>query len=96
VAMNAAFSQTTEIAADDLDAATYMALTRLHGDVTTHLAARGRELPRVIAYSMQAVMPSLRLAQRAYADPKRYQEMIAENRVVHPAFMPRNGKMLAV
>jgi prophage DNA circulation protein len=95
-AMNDAFNQTSEIAADDLDAGTYMTLIRLHGDVTRHLADRGRQLPRVIQYTYQQVMPALRMAQRAYTDPARYQELIAENRVVHPAFMPLAGKMLAV
>jgi prophage DNA circulation protein len=50
----------------------------------------------VITYGFTQVMPALRMAQRAYADPKRYAELIAENNVVHPAFMPRDGKMLAV
>jgi prophage DNA circulation protein len=95
-AMNDAFSQTSEIAADDLDSYTYMALIRLHGDVTRHLADRGRQLPRVIAYQYQMVMPAMRMAQRAYTDPSRYQELIAENGVVHPAFMPREGNMLSV
>jgi prophage DNA circulation protein len=96
VQLHAAFAETAEAAADDLDVATYSAITRLHGDVTQHLADRGRQLPRVISYAYQAVMPSLRMAQRAYADPTRYQELIAENQVVHPAFMPRDGIMLAV
>jgi hypothetical protein len=95
-AMNDAFSQTIEVAADDLDSATYIALTRLQGDVTRHLADRGRQLPRVVNYSYQAVMPALRMAQRAYGSGARYQELITENAVVHPAFMPRDGKMLAV
>jgi prophage DNA circulation protein len=95
-AINLAFSATAEAAADSLDAETYMALTRLHGDVTRHLGDRGRQLPRVISYTMQAVLPSLRMAQRSYGDPKRHQELINENRVVHPAFMPRTGVMLAV
>jgi len=95
-AMNDAFNQTSEIAADDLDAGTYMALIRLHGDVTTHLATRGRVLPRVINYQYQEVFPALRMAQREYADAKRYRELINENHVVHPAFMPIAGKMLAV
>jgi prophage DNA circulation protein len=91
-----AFSQTSEVAADDLDAGTYMAIIKLHGDVTRHLAERGRQLPRVINYNYQMTMPALRMAQRAYADPMRYTDLINENDVVHPAFMPRDGKMLAV
>lgn len=95
-AINAAFSETSEVAADDLDSGTYMALIRLHGDVVKHLADRARRLPRVISYEYSMVMPALRMAQRAYGDPTRYQELINENSVVHPAFMPREGKMLAV
>lgn len=95
-AMNAAFSQSEEVAADDLDAGTYMAIIKLHGDVTRHLADRGRQLPRIINYDMPVPLPALRLAMRAYGDPARYQELIAENSVCHPAFMPRAGQMLAV
>ncbi len=95
-AMNDAFNSTAEIAADDLDAATYRAIISLHGDVVKHLAERGRQLPRVISYNYAVTMPSLRMAQRAYADPRRHVDLINENHVVHPAFMPREGKMLAV
>ena len=76
------------IAADDCDQGTYLALINLHGNVTMHLADRGRQLPRVIAYKYRMVMPALRMAQRAYAEPSRYQELVDENQVVHPAFMP--------
>ena len=41
-------------------------------------------------------MPALRMSQHAYGTAERYQELINENHVVHPAFMPREGKMLAV
>ena len=95
-AMNDAFSQSSEVAADDCDQGTYMALINLHGSVTGYLADRGRVLPRVITYKYQMVMPALRMAQRAYANPSRYQELINENHVVHPAFCPTEGKMLAV
>jgi prophage DNA circulation protein len=96
IALNAAFTQTIEVAADDLDQGAYLALIDLHGTVVQHLAAQGRLLPRIIQYNYPMVMPALRMAQRAYADPERYQELINENNVVHPAFMPLEGKMLAV
>jgi prophage DNA circulation protein len=60
------------------------------------LATRARELPRLISYDYATVMPALRMAQRAYGDPTRFAELIAENGIVHPAFMPASGKMLAV
>ena len=95
-AINAAFTATEEAASDDLDAGTYMALVQLHGDVVQLLSSTAQLLPRIITYSYTAVMPALRMAQRSYADPSRYQQLIDENNVVHPAFMPRDGKMLAV
>ena len=95
-AMNVAFSQSEEVAADNFDAGTYMGLIKLHGDVTRHLSDRGRQLPRVISYEMPVPLPALRLAMLSYADPSRYAELIAENNVVHPAFCPREGVMLSV
>jgi prophage DNA circulation protein len=94
LALNEAFGQTSEAASDDLDAYTYMALITLWGDVTKHLADRGRQLPRIISYNYQMVMPSLRMAQLVYADPSRSTELRDENNVVHPAFMPLQGTML--
>jgi hypothetical protein len=95
-AVNEAFTPSEENASDDLDQATYVGLITLHGSTIAHLAQEGRQLPRVVLYSYQAVMPALRMAQRAYGDPSRAAELIAENSVVHPAFMPRTGRMLAV
>jgi prophage DNA circulation protein len=95
-AMNAAFSQSAETAADELDQGTYLELISLHGSVVKLLADRGRLLPRIIHYDYQMVMPALRMAQRAYQNPARYQELIDENHIVHPAFMPSVGKMLAL
>ena len=95
-AVNASFMQTTEIAADDCDQGTYMAMVQLHGTIIKYLADRGRQLPRIINYDYPMIMPALRMAQGAYQTPRRYQELIDENHVVHPAFMPAEGKMLAV
>lgn len=95
-AMNAAFAESEEIASDETDQGTYMALINLHGAVVKHLTDIGRQVPRVITYSFQTVMPALRMAQRAYHNAARYKELIDENKVVHPAFVPQEGKMLAV
>jgi hypothetical protein len=95
-AMNEAFRQSEEVAADNLDQGAYMALIGLHGTIVKHLADRGRQLPRLMSYKYQMIMPALRMAQRVYTDPSRYRELVDENNVVHPAFMPAEGKMLAV
>src|SRR5262245_34621507 len=81
-AVNRTFSETHDIAADENDAGTYMALIKLHGDVVKHLADRGRQLPRVITYHYQTVMPALRLAQMAYGNPQRYSELRESDNVV--------------
>jgi len=95
-AVGRVFSQAIEVAGDDKEVAPYMALIQLHGDVIKHLSDLGRVLPRVIDYKYAAVMPALRMAQQAYGDATRSDELIRENHVVHPAFMPREGKMLAL
>jgi prophage DNA circulation protein len=94
--LNPAFEAAEEETADDLEAGNYMAMITLHGATTAFLADVGRQLPRVIAYSYAQVMPALRMAQRAYGDPTRSPQLISENGVVHPAFMPLQGRMLAV
>jgi prophage DNA circulation protein len=95
-AVNEAFDQAETVASDDLDAAIYMALLSLHGAITQYLAQQARKLPQIVEYSWQMTMPALLMAQRAYCDPSRFSELIDENNVVHPAFMPRTGRMLAV
>jgi hypothetical protein len=95
-AVNEAFEQTQIVAADTLDQGIYLALIGLHGAVVQHLATQGRLLPRVIFYKYEQVMSALRMSHRAYATAERYRELVDENNVVHPAFMPMEGKMLAV
>jgi prophage DNA circulation protein len=95
-AATASFSAAAEVAADELDAGSYMAIVSLQAAVAKHLADAGRVLPRVIDYAFPAVMPSLTMAQRVYSDGGRSDELRDENKVVHPAFMPMTGRMLAV
>jgi prophage DNA circulation protein len=40
----------------------------------------------MVTYTFGLRMPSLWIAQRLYADPTRAQEIIDENKIVHPAF----------
>jgi prophage DNA circulation protein len=94
--MTAAFTEAAEVASDDLDAASYMAIIGLQASVTKYLADSGLLLPRVVPYSFPITMPSLTMAQRTYTDAERADELRLENKVVHPAFMPRDGRMLAV
>ncbi|WP_166304314.1 hypothetical protein [Bradyrhizobium sp. 2S1] len=94
--MGAAFDAAAEVASDDLQAAAYMAIISLQATVTKFLTDVGRQVPRVITYRFPQTLPALTMAQRLYADASRSDELRNENRVVHPAFMPRDGRMLAV
>lgn len=93
--MNAAFDPAETFAADARDTIVYRALVALHAVVSQDLATRGRALPRIVPYSYPVRFPALTLANRLYADASRAGELIAENKIVHPLFMPRDGVALS-
>ena len=68
----------------------YQFLVELNAALIQHLAATERQLPRVVSYTLPVNLPSLTIANLLYADATRSDEIIAENKVVHPAFCPRN------
>lgn len=92
--MHREFDAAAEAASDGKDAAVYVAILSLHASVTKHLADIGRKLPRIIPYRFPASMPSLAMSQRVYQNGERSDELIAENSVRHPLFMPASGRML--
>ena len=94
--MNAAFEPAEEFAADvSDDPSIFQAMITLHSALTRNLVALARPLPRVIQYRFTKSMPSLVLANRIYANARRADELRMENKIVHPAFMPRNGRCLS-
>lgn len=93
--INAAFDPSEMFAADAKDVASYRAILALHAAVSNDLAATARPLPRMVAYSMAQSMPVLWLANRIYGDAARADEIVGENKPVHPAFMPTTGRVLA-
>jgi hypothetical protein len=85
--VNAVFAEIEEIAADEMDSASYMAMIRLHA---------ARPLPRVLKFQFSAPsLPTLVAAYRLYADAGRADELREENKVVHPAFMLPSGVALS-
>jgi prophage DNA circulation protein len=92
--INAAFAPSVDYAADHGDAGNYQAIIALHAAVTRFLADAARPLPRMVSYGFAAAMPALTLANRIYGDGSRGDELVAENRVVHPAFCPPAGVAL--
>jgi len=89
------FESARMIGLEEADVLIYQALTALGGAVINHLATVNLQLPRFVQWTTQIPMPALYLANRIYADTKRYEEIITENRVVHPAFCPINLKVLS-
>lgn len=75
---------------DLLDGYNYQALIALCASIVQHLVATERQLPRIVNYNLASNMPSLKIANLLYFDALRSDEVIAENRIVHPAFCPRN------
>jgi hypothetical protein len=93
--VNAPFNDAEEIAADDMDQATYQALIGLNAALVNHLITTARPLPRMLNYQFAEVMPSLVIAYRLYADAGRADEIVQENKIIHPLFCPAVGKGLS-
>jgi hypothetical protein len=89
------FRAAEEIAADDMDQATFAALIALHGATVNHLVATARPLPRMLNFQFYEPLPSLVIAYRLYEDAARADELRDENKVVHPAFCPQTGQALS-
>jgi prophage DNA circulation protein len=92
---NTNFSSAEETVADSGDVMTYQALVALHGSVTRDLIHRALRLPSLVSYSVPRSLPSVTLAWRLYADSTRSDELVAENKVIHPAFCPASGIALS-
>lgn len=94
--INTSFANAENVAANLLDNVSYTLLIALHAAVSNDLANRSRPLPRMVTYTFPTSLPSLALAQRIYYDPSRNDELIAENKPIHPLFMPSTGAALSV
>lgn len=89
------FDLLEEDAADLHDTESYRAITTLHAAVTRDLVDRALLLPRMVNIRFGRTMPSLWLANRVYQDGERADEIVAENKIVHPAFCPRDLQCLS-
>jgi prophage DNA circulation protein len=94
-ANNENFSAAEETVADSGDSGTYQALIALHGAVTHDLVNRALQLPSLIAYEFPRSLPSLVMAWRLYQDVSQADALVAQNKVIHPAFMPASGVALS-
>jgi prophage DNA circulation protein len=92
---NSNFSSAEETIADSGDVATYQSLIALHASVTRDLVNRGLQLPSLVSYSLPRSLPSLVVSLRIYGDSTHADELVAQNKVIHPAFMPASGIALS-
>lgn len=90
-----AFTPAEITAADNMDNIAYVDLIQLKAAVITDLSTRSVSLPYVVSLSYPTRFPALYLAQRIYQDGSQGDALIAENKVVHPAFMPTSIIALA-
>jgi prophage DNA circulation protein len=94
-ALRQPFDEAEETAADDMDQAAFMALIALDAAITNFLVTTARPLPRMTGYQFAVPLPSLVLAYRLYQDAGRADQIVAENKIVHPAFCPPSGIALS-
>jgi len=94
-AIQPSFEAAEETAADTMDGADYQALINLRAAIVNYLVSTSRGLPAMTTYWFARSLPSLVISYRLYADASRYDEIRAENKVVHPAFCRNTGKTLS-
>jgi prophage DNA circulation protein len=95
LAVQNAFADPIETAADTMDAMVFRALVALQASLINHLVSTARPLPQMVAYQFATSLPSLVISQKLYGDASRYDEIRNENKIVHPAFCPPIGLALS-
>ena len=83
--MNKWFNQAREFAANEMANPSYLTLVDLHAKVTRYLADTARPLPRMVTFELEP-LPALTASNRVYGDGARWDEIVQENHIVHPAF----------
>jgi hypothetical protein len=83
--MKTSFDLAKDMAADDADNLVYQDLVNLAATLARFLAQTSMPLPSILWYYLSP-MPALATSYRIYSDASRYDEIVADNKIVHPAF----------
>jgi len=83
------------LAADAPDTTSYQRLTILAGNLISFLSDTARPLPRMVTFNLPIFFPSLTLSQRIYYTAERADEIVDENKIIHPAFCLREIRGLS-
>lgn len=103
--MLSGFTPAVEALADRGDVQTFREVIALQAAMVHDMTARARPLPTIITYQTASPFPALMLANWRYPDSTRTKgfdtdmrvtELINENKIVHPAFCPTEGRLLTV
>lgn len=89
------FGAVQDYAADNREPDVFQAMTTLQATVARDLSVRARPLPKMVSFSYPKRPNALALANRLYGDAGRADELIGENKPIHPAFMPPTGRALS-
>jgi prophage DNA circulation protein len=84
-----------DIIADTMSGPSYQAFINLTAAITRYLTDTARPLPRMLRYELAATMPGLFVSNYIYGEGGRAEELAAENKIVHPAFMQRTLRALS-
>lgn len=93
--INAAFDEIEETIADEMDAMTWRAISKVRAAIIMHMYETARPLPRMLNFRFNFPMPTLVMAHKLYADAGRADELRNENKVVHPGFARPFGRALS-
>jgi len=93
--MGEAYEEVTVTVMDFYSDILYQSFLALSSALMQHLYLSELTLPMVVSYQTAGVRTALTLAQLIYADASRSDEVVAENKVVHPAFVPRQVRVLS-
>jgi hypothetical protein len=93
--VQAAFAPVDEALADGIDPMAYRAVISLQAAIVYFLTQNARPLPRMLNFVFARPLPTLLAAYKLYADASRADELLAENKVVHPLFMKPTGRALS-
>lgn len=83
--MKRSFDFAKDMAADDMGNIVYQRLVDLAAKLARYLATTSMSLPSVVWYYLSP-LPALATSYRIYQDASRSDELIADNKIVHPAF----------
>jgi hypothetical protein len=84
-----------DIIADTMSGPAYQDFINLCAAITRYLTDAARPLPRMLYYEMPATMPGLTMSNYIYGEADRVEDLVAENKIVHPAFMVRTVRALS-